>query len=165
MGRRIVLSESQFKEYVKSQLNENMGVEEDVVSVCNDYADRLKVISDQMRELGNQYNSFFKASRDYIENIGIGVRDARTCKKYGDYGIMLYIDISGFQIPEEHADEGTSFYIQCEIEDGMNELLKRGFDNFFERANVYYENGVVIIAPEPKEYLSFDKMYEFLSNS
>ena len=167
VGRKVILSEAQFKEYVKRQLNESMmGEGVDMVSTCNDYAERLIAIANQVREIPKHYDSFFKTVRQVLEKMGIGVRDARSCVKYGDLGIMMYVDTSNFQIPEDYEENDRDFCVQNEIEDSMSDLLssQMGFGEFFEDVNVYCENGVVIIAPELREGLSLINIESFLSN-
>jgi len=167
MGKKIILTESQFKEYVKSQLNESMGEGEDIVDICSDYADRLRVISDQVRELGNQYSRFYKIAREELENMSIAVKDVRDCKIYGDFGVMMYVDTSMIQLPEDYQESDRDLYIQNEVEDRMNGILSSpmGLGAFFKRVTVYFKNGVVEIVPEPKDWLSLERVYDFLSSN
>ena len=168
MGKKILLSEAQFKEYVRRQLNESMmGEGGDIVATCNDYAEKLIAVANQVREIPKRYDSFFKTVRQVLEKMGIGVRDARSCVKYGDLGIMMYVDTSNFQISEEEYDESDrDLYIQNEIEENMSDLLspQMGFGEFFENVNVYCENGVVIVAPELRDGLSLSNINTFLSD-
>ena len=80
---------------------------------------------------------------------------------------MMYVDTSMIQLPEDYQESDRDLYIQNEVEDRMNGILSSpmGLGAFFKRVTVYFKNGVVEIVPEPKDWLSLERVYDFLSSN
>ena len=166
MGKKIYLSESQFKEYVRRQLNEDMVSESaSVTEVCNEYAERLNGLSKNVAELGKVYPVFYERCKEALENGGFIVNGMKETKIFGDFGVIFTVDPSNVEVPEDYRENPDDIYYDVAT-DWICSLVRDsylGWGAYFEDVAVNYENGIVKVVPEVKEYLSLEKIYNFLS--
>ena len=164
MGKRIVLSESQFKEYVKSQLNENMYDSDNIGSVCKKYSERLRYLSEEVLALGDAYKEFYALAVETLQKLGFGVSNVHECKLYGRYGVSMNLDASNLK-----DDEGYGYAddeIESEVTYSLDFVCKEDrFRSFFSDYDVKYSNGVLTILPEQSDWVSLYEIYSFLNNS
>ena len=165
-GKKIILSEAQFKEYVRRQLNENMGNESGVSAKCNDLADSLKNISDYLREMGNIYARFYDVAKEYLEGKGFIIGDMKECQEYGEYGVAMTADGSRIPLHEDYEENQREMFLDDLADETINEFFDsvREFSVYFDGIDTRYKNGIITLFPQQRRWISFDRIDDFLSN-
>ncbi len=168
MGKKIFLSEAQFKEYVRQQLNEGASNNGGIKELCDYYAESLKDIAEKVAMLGQLYESLGVMIKDELAKEGFVVGDVQEIERYGSPGITVRVDASKVYIHPDYESEPDDYLYEL-AEDAVYNLLKgKGyvftFGAYFDSADVSYENGVITIIPRVKDWIDLDKIYDFISS-
>jgi hypothetical protein len=166
-GRRIMLSESQFKEYVRRQLNESMGGnDEGAANACYEYAQKFRTFGDAIAAMGSIYDKFARGLKECFEVKGLAVGEIAPIKWGGGFGYRLTVDASNVQAGEEYEGNNDLFIddLAHECVDDLTDSIP-DFSVYMSNTWVSYKNGMVEVLPEPKDWCSFDRMDDFFSNN
>lgn len=167
MGKKIILSEAQFKNYMRRLLKEDTAGS-NASMTYRSLSERLQRYASYVADMGQQYINLYDFILSYLRNYGVVVNGVQeNSDEYtGNPYIIMNVDLSGVQVQGVNSEDYGS------VDEWFNDVV--GYDmkdeviggtslkKYFNGLDVDYGDGVLKIMPEPIDGLSSEHILRFL---
>lgn len=167
MGKKIYLSESQFKKYMRMVLNENTAPGSEALSGYRYYSEMMMRYANAINLVGNSYSEIYRSVLGVLKNMGIAINGMQESEE-GVPCLKLSVDVSSIKYnQEDYGDypDGTPYQLEgsdyAEIIE--RELYEVKPPRYFESINVSMEgDGILVITPIPENDFNLERIKEIL---
>lgn len=166
MGKKIILSEAQFKNYMRRLMKEsNAGGE--VSHTYSMLSSSILKYAKMIEGMGMQYTELYNAILPTIKSYGVTVGNvSETYDESENPCIMIQVGLDNvqpygngsedYESPEEWLSEKIEYELSYDV------LNNSTFNRYFQEISAKYENGTIIVTPVPYDEFSIGRIKQIL---